>query len=121
MIRSLPLLLTSDSPVLHLNNGRAEADTLKSGLQLLINGSDRRLKHARLSRKYVVKQLAARLRPQLEATVKQNESAPGDSFVPGEFDQVLHIFLMGTAYIALCWEIAGTFPCQICTKCHPGS
>ncbi|CAK0786230.1 hypothetical protein CVIRNUC_009443 [Coccomyxa viridis] len=38
-------------------------------------------------RKYVVKQLAARLRPQLEATVKQNESAPGDSFVPGEFDQ----------------------------------
>lgn len=39
-------------------------------------------------RKYVVKQLAARLRPQLEAVVKQNESAAGDSFVPGDFNQV---------------------------------
>ena len=39
----------------------------------------------------MVKQLAARLRPQLEATVKQNESAPGDSFVPGEFDQVPYL------------------------------
>ena len=56
---------------------------------MLIDRSDGLLRHGRLSRKYVVKQLAARLRPQLEATVKHNESAPGDSFVPGEFDQVL--------------------------------
>ena len=36
----------------------------------------------------MVQQLAARLRPQLEAVVKQNESAAGDTFVPGDFDQV---------------------------------
>ena len=36
----------------------------------------------------MVKQLAERLRPQLEAAVKQNESAPGDAFIPGDFDQV---------------------------------
>ena len=41
-----------------------------------------------LRRKYVVQQLAARLRPQLEAIVKNNESAPGDTFVPGDFTQV---------------------------------
>lgn len=41
-----------------------------------------------ICRKYVMQQLAARLRPQLEAVVKQNESAGGDTFVPGDFDQV---------------------------------
>ena len=41
-----------------------------------------------LCRKYVVQQLAARMRPQLEAVVKQNESAAGDTFVPGDFNQV---------------------------------
>ena len=36
----------------------------------------------------MVKQLAERLRPQLEAAVKQNESASGDAFIPGDFNQV---------------------------------
>ena len=35
-----------------------------------------------------MQQLAARLRPQLESVVKQNESAAGDTFVPGDFNQV---------------------------------
>ena len=35
-----------------------------------------------------MKQLASTLRPQLEAVVKQNESAAGDTFVPGDFNQV---------------------------------
>ena len=35
-----------------------------------------------------MQQLAARLRPQLEEVVKQNESAAGDTFVPGDFNQV---------------------------------
>jgi len=35
-----------------------------------------------------VKQLASTLRPQLETVVKQNESAAGDTFVPGDFNQV---------------------------------
>ncbi len=82
-----------------------------------------------LCRKYVVQQLAARLRPQLEAVVKQNESAAGDTFVPGDFDQVQissclrmsHRMYIGTAlnptkgrrawYSMLAYAVALLKPC----------
>ena len=35
----------------------------------------------------MIRQLAARLRPELEAAVKANETAPGTSYIPGDFTQ----------------------------------
>ncbi len=42
----------------------------------------------RVLRQYVVRELAARLRPELEAAVKRNEAAAGASYVPGDSEQV---------------------------------